>query len=181
MSTVIAGLFDTGPRAAAALGQLRMAGVDDPDVCEFAINPPGQHGSYAIGGDRDESPGAEHIDEGGAKGAMMGGAVGLVVGAAAALAVGPFAIPLAAGAGAYSGSLVGGLNETGDGPPRTERLRPAGTLVAVNVSASDKDELAIARILKSAGAVEVERAEGQWTNGAWADFDPLQPPNRIDQ
>ena len=171
----------TSPDREKAISRLQHAGVAPGDITTFAINSPGQHDRYPIGGDRDESPGARHADDGATKGAVVGGVVGAVAGAAAALAAGPVAIPVVAGVGAYTGSLVGALNATDDRPKREqEHLRTAGTMVAVNASSSDVAVETIARILKESGAVEVERAEGQWANGSWADFDPLRPPQRVD-
>lgn len=181
MSTIIAGLFDTRARADEALERLHRAGVGNFEISVFALNAPGQHAQHPIGGDRDESPGAEHADEGATKGVAIGGAVGLAAGAAAVPFVGPIAIPIVAGAGAYVGSLVGALNEMGDGPKREEEfVRSAGTMVAVNASASDVAAETIARTLKESGAVEVERAAGEWNGGTWSDFDPLRAPQRID-
>ena len=59
-------------------------------------------------------------------------------------------------------------------------INSPGTMVAVNASASDVAAETIARTLKESGAVEVERAEGEWNGGTWSDFDPLRPPQRID-
>ena len=181
MSTIIAGLFDTGPRAADTRERLRQAGVQETDMCEFVLNSPGQHDTYPIGGDRDESPGARGADRGAGTGAMVGGAVGVTAGAAAALVAGPIAIPLAAGVGAYTGSLLGALGGTDSGPERDqEYLRTAGTMVAVNASSSEVPTATIARVMMECGAAEVERAEGAWNYGVWSDFDPLSIPQRVD-
>ena len=181
MSTIIAGLFDTGPRAADAKERLRQAGVHETDMCEFVVNPPGQHDQYPIGGDRNESPGARGADGSAATGAVVGGAVGLAAGAAAAVAVGPIAIPLAAGVGAYTGSLVGALRGTNEHPKREDEvLRTAGTMIAVNATSSDVTIATIARVMMECGADEVERAEGSWNYGVWSDFDPLSIPQRVD-
>lgn len=181
MSTIIAGLFDTGPRAADAKERLRQAGVAEADICEFVVNPPGQHDQYPIGGDRDESPGARGADGTAATGAVVGGAVGVAAGAAAALVAGPIAIPIGAGVGAYTGSLIGALNGTSDGPERDDEvLRTAGTMVAVNASSSEVAIATIARVMMECGAAEVERAEGSWNYGVWSDFDPLSIPQRVD-
>ncbi|QJR09189.1 hypothetical protein DSM104443_00225 [Usitatibacter rugosus] len=181
MSTIIAGLFDTGPRAADAKERLRQAGVQETDMCEFVVNPPGQHDQYPIGGDRNESPGARGADGSAATGAVVGGAVGIAAGAAAAIAVGPIAIPLAAGVGAYTGSLLGALNGTDENPKREhEVLRTAGTMIAVNASSSDVNTATIARVMMECGAEEVERADGSWNYGVWSDFDPLSIPQRVD-
>lgn len=182
MTTIIAGLFPTLGKAEGAVARLEHGGVAPEHLSTFVVNSPGQHDRHPLGGDRDESPGARGADRGATKGAIAGGVAGAIAGVAAMPAVGPMAVPLAAGVGAYTGSLVGALNATDDGPKReTEYLRSAGTMVAVDAAASDVASETIARILKEAGAVEVEEAEGTWANGTWADFDPLTPPHRIDQ
>ena len=182
MSTIIAGLFGSLADAEGAIARLEHAGVASAHLTTFALNPPGQHGTYPIGGDRDESPGAKQADAGAAKGVVAGGVMGAIAGVVAIPFVGPLAVPVAAGVGAYTGSLVGALNGTNDNPGRVdEYLRTAGTMVAVNASASDVASETIARILKENNAVEVEDAEGAWANGTWTDFDPLRPPHRVDQ
>ena len=35
------------------------------------------------------------------------------------------------------------------------------------------------RIFEEASAQQVERAEGTWTDGEWADFDPVSRPRLI--
>lgn len=32
------------------------------------------------------------------------------------------------------------------------------------------------RVMRQAGGADLERANGQWINSRWADFDPLQSP-----
>ena len=182
MSTIIAGLFGNLADAEAAVARLEHAGVAAEHLTTFVVNSPGQHDTYPIGGDRDESPGARHADGGSAKGMVAGGVVGAIAGAAAIPVVGPLAVPVAAGVGAYTGSLVGALKGTSDGPKREqEYLRTAGTMIAVNASLSDVAVETIARIMKESNAVEVEDAEGTWTNGTWADFNPLSIPHRVDE
>lgn len=176
MSTIIAGEFQSKTPADMAMARLRAAGVSDDDICLFHVNPPGGHDRTPVGGDRDESPGAKHAEKGGAAGAVVGGVVGAAVGAASALVVGPLGIPLGAGVGAYTGSLVGGLNATEDTPAF---VRKAGELIAVNLSGGNIPEDQVVRILAESGADPIERAEGTWADGEWADFDPVVPPNLI--
>lgn len=177
MSTIIAGEFESKTPADQAVARLHAAGVEDANLCRFRVNPAGEHDQLPIGGDRDESPGAKKAETGGVAGAVVGGAVGAVVGVASAALIGPMAVPLALGVGAYTGSLVGGLNATDE----TSRafVRRAGELIAINVSAGSVGEAEVARILAECGGDPVERAEGTWANGEWADFDPLRPPNLI--
>lgn len=178
MSTIIAGRFDNQKQADTAVALLRDAGVGEYEVSILALNPPGQHDRYPIGGDRDESPGAKKADGGAAKGAAIGGVVGLAVGAVATPVLGPIAPAAGAGVGAYTGSLVGALGSMDDGP-RPDQVRRAGTLVAVNASSTDVPQDRISRVLHEAGADPVERADGTWDQGRWADFDPLKPPRKI--
>jgi hypothetical protein len=35
--------------------------------------------------------------------------------------------------------------------------------------------------LRAAGAADIERATGEWRNGAWADFDGASLPDFVDQ
>lgn len=176
MSTIIAGEFPSKTPADMAMARLRAAGVSNENICFFHVNPPGAHDRTPIGGDRDESPGAKQAEKGGVAGAGVGGVVGAAVGAASAVLVGPLAIPIALGVGAYTGSLVGGLNATEETPAF---VRPAGNLVAVNLSGGNVPEDQVIRILSESGGNPIERAEGTWAGGEWADFDPVLTPNLV--
>src|SRR5258708_9040497 len=72
MSKIIAGGFETLDGANAALQRLTEAGVAKKYLCTYRVNPPGMHGTYPLGGDRDKSPGAKHTEDGAAKGAAVG-------------------------------------------------------------------------------------------------------------
>jgi hypothetical protein len=64
-------------------------------------------------------------------------------------------------------------------PARGGAVRPAESLVAVNVGGDGRDAKAIAAIFRVCGAQQIERAEGRWANGVWADFDPTAAPHLI--
>ena len=180
MSKIIAGGFETLDRANAALQRLTQAGVPKEFLCTYRVNPPGMHGTHPLGGDRDKSPGAKHAEDGAAKGMAVGAAVGLAASAVMVPFLGPLGIAAGVGAGAYTGSLVGGLKETDDEPqPGHEDLRPAEVLVAVDADAAGIGEDAIVRIFEESGAWQIERAEGRWEDGVWADFDPVTSPHLI--
>ena len=181
MATIIAAGFETYVDTQAAMHALRDAGVNPDFVCEFRVNPPGMHDRTAIGGDRDESPGAHEADKGAAKGGVIGAVVGTVVGVTATPFLGPAGIAAGAGVGAYTGSLAGGMKAGIDheAQPDHTTMRPAEALVAVNVDGAGVAEADIVRIFEAAGAWQIERTDGVWANGEWADFDPIRPPHLI--
>ena len=200
MTPIIAGRFEQGAQAEAAVAALCHAGFDAADVTTFFVNPAGQHATYPIGGDRDASPGAKHAHTGALKGAAVGTAVGVGVGVAVSPLMGPAAIVAGAGAGAYAGSLVGALGKMEEKPaaakpdehvvepaatvaaPRdtdTASVRSSGIFVAVRAVEFAK-RVAAVNVLRAKGAQDIERADGTWQAGQWIDFDPLKPPLLVD-
>jgi hypothetical protein len=180
MTNIIAGGFDHITKAQRAVERLRQAGVTAENLCEFRVNPAGEHGRMAIGGDHDKSAGAVHAEDGATKGAAIGAAIGIAAGVAATPFVGPAAIAVGAGAGGYAGSLVGSLGEvSGEVQPDRTTVRPAEALVAVNVGGGTVDDSEVVKIFEECGAQQIERAQGQWENGQWADFDPVIAPQLV--
>jgi hypothetical protein len=181
MATIIAGGFETYVEAQDALRRLAEAGVNSEYLCEFRVNPPGMHDTTPIGGDRHESPGAQEADSGASKGAAVGAVVGTAAGVAITPLLGPAGIVAGAGVGAYTGSLVGGLKKGVDGVPQPDHtvMRPAEALIAVNVDGAGVAEETLIGIFRDAGAWQIERSEGRWENGEWADFDPVASPHLV--
>jgi hypothetical protein len=180
MTTIIAGGFDNIVPAQAALERLQAAGVSTDDICTFRVNPPGMHDRTPIGGDRHESAGAKHADSSASKGAAAGAAAGLAVGAIATPFLGPAGMAAGVAAGAYTGSLVGAMKGTdNEMQPGHQDLRPAEVMVAVNASAGPLAADGIVRLFEECGAWQVESAEGEWSDGVWADFDPISYPHLI--
>ncbi len=180
MSTIIAGGFENITYGNRALERLTEAGVDTEYICTYRVNPPGMHDRTPIGGDRSASPGARHEHDNAAKGAAVGAAAGIAAGAAMTPFLGIGGIAAGVGVGAYTASLVGGLTGTQKEPqPGHEDLRPAEMLVAVNADAAGIDEGSLTRLFEECGAWQVERAEGAWDDGVWADFDPATRPHLI--
>jgi hypothetical protein len=180
MTTIIAGGFDHISKAEDAIARLRAAGINDEYICQFRVNPAGEHQGQPFGGDHDKSAGAIHADDGATKGAAIGAAVGVAVGVIATPFIGPAGIAAGAGVGGYTGSLVGSLGEvSSEAQPDHSWVRPAEAMVAVNVEGSSLSGDAIAQVFEDSGAHQVERAQGEWANGEWADFDPVSPPNLI--
>lgn len=178
MTKILAGVFDDEQTATAVAHELREAGFEAADLDQFSLNPPGQHQGLASGGDETADPKARGGDSGAVKGAAIGSAIGAVAGLAATPLVGPIAVAGGAAAGAYAGSLAGAVNRMGDDRPAPQP-RPAGVMVAVNTESPEDEELAV-DVLRDHGARMIERADGAWRNGKWADFDPVRPPDVIE-
>ena len=177
MTTIIAGMFDTIDKAQSAVDSLLDGDFGRQDVCSFANNPPGQHATFPIGGDEDEDPGAVHADTQAGKGAAIGLGTGAAIGAVTA---GPPGAAVGAGIGAYVGSLVGALHGMeGSGTDEEPARRPAGVMVAVRIESGGAEQSAIAA-LHAQGAIHVEKADGQWRDGKWIDFDPVSVPVILD-
>ena len=179
MTQIVAGMFDDERTATDAAHKLRGAGFDAFDLDQFAINPPGRHQGLPLGGDEDADEKAEGGDKAAIKGAAIGTAVGAVAGLAAAPLIGPAAVAGGAAAGAYAGSLAGAVLEMGDDTP-APTPRPAGVMVAVNAGTPEDCEVAI-DVLRERGAKMIERANGEWRGGKWADFDPVRLPDIVEQ
>jgi hypothetical protein len=189
MSSIIAGRFPTFPAAEAAAGALFQRGFAHDDVSVFYVNPPGQHAKYPIGGDRDVDPGARKTGKGASGGLVIGAVVGAMLGIGVVSVVGMslLVMMLAAGVGAYLGSLIGALALTRGGKGEAavneatgeKAVRDAGVLLAVHVTEANRPTAV--SVFKQAGAEDVETANGTWRNGDWADFDPLEPPVPVEQ
>ncbi len=182
MSTIIAGRFESSERADDAVETLVSQSIARDDISVFYVTPAGQHDATPIGGDEDESPGTEHAQHGAGTGALLGAGVGVagaLIAATAGLAAPMIAVAGlgAAAAGAYSGSLAGAMGGTMDAGHHA--IRHAGMLVAVHVGEA-RGESDVIAALRGAGAVDLERCEGTWSDGDWSDFDPTRAPHLID-
>lgn len=184
MSSIILGRFQLVDETEYAVDELVQAGYPRDAITTFYLNPAGQHDTYPVGGDRDESPGAKDTPTGVAAGAATGAIVGATVGSATVPATGPVGPALGGLVGAHLGSLVGTLNATDDtdeGGRHTQEVevRKAGMRVAVAVEGIPQENEAIA-LLHSLKAADIERSEGHIEHGDWEDFDPLTPPRYVD-
>lgn len=175
MANIIAGRFDEQAQVEHATAELVRAGFAPDHISSFYCGSAGRHDTTPIGGDQNISPGAEDSD----KGVAAGAAVGATVGIASAPLLGPVG-PVAGGLlGAHLGSLVGSLSqmdEAEESPP----IRHAGMVVAVEVMGGENETRAI-DILRSLGALDIERATGTIADGDWSDFDPVSVPQLVDR
>jgi hypothetical protein len=181
MSRIIAGRFQTSTDAEQAARALTEHSIATERVSIFYVTPPGQHDATPIGGDEYESPGLEESPEGaGVTGAAVGvgaGIAGALIGATAGLAT-PMVVIAgvgAAAAGAFGGSLAGAMGASDDAGQHL--IRHAGMLVAVDAG---PDEDKVVAVLRQAGALDIESADGTWVGGTWDDFDPTVAPHLVD-
>lgn len=188
MALIVAARFTTFEQAQGAARALFAQGFAEEDVHIFYVNMAGAHAQYPIGGDRQADPDAGRAQYGallgGAGLALIGAVVGGLIGGALGLA--PLGLLAVAAVGAYIGSLMGALWVTGRSKPGVARnkgapadhpeARHAGVLLALHTDPGREAEAC--RLLRDAGGMDVERAQGRWQDGHWVDFDPLQPPER---
>lgn len=173
MERIIAGRFPTKDNADVVAAQLAPY-VDTTDICIFHNNPPGQHDTTPVGGDVIADAGAEGA---GQSAANTAAAAGLTAGAIGALG-GPVVAAAAAATGAYVGSLAGALAELGNHEERPAP-RPAGIILAVRIADIAHEDRVI-DTLRRGGAADIERAEGEWRDGDWVDFNPVAVPRLVD-
>ncbi|HEY9572501.1 MAG TPA: hypothetical protein VIR76_05205 [Pusillimonas sp.] len=186
MSLIVAARFHTFDSAQNAASTLMNEGVAPGALHTFFVNPAGAHDRYAVGGDQAADPNSQGAQFAAVAGAAAVGIVGALLGGVVAFTFATsFLIVVAgAGAGAYIGSLVGAMYVLGQSRPnrslqeavdaKLHEGRSSGVLLAVHTAPEHEER--IARILKNAGGLEVERAHGRWADGGWEDFDPLIGP-----
>jgi hypothetical protein len=175
MERIVAGRFETKDAADSAAALI--AGyVDKSDICIFHNNPPGQHGTSSPGSDEEIDLGAR---EGEAPAASTALAAGIAAGAIGAVG-GPVIALAAAGVAAYTGSLVGALHGLGGGNAASDAptRRPAGVILAVRVGESGAEQRVISD-LQHQGAADIEKANGEWRDGDWTDFNPGAAPQLV--
>jgi hypothetical protein len=180
MSRIICGMFDRSIDADAALEAFKRDGFQRSEVDAFYVSPPGQHAMTPLGGDAPHSSeGSKQAGPAAAIGAVVGAVVGAGAGMIASGDLGLVIVPLGAGLGAYVGSFAGAMSRVRGGrrasASREHPVEPrGGRMIAVCVDRAGTEKRAI-DILRSHNARDVRRAEGQWADGSWRDFDPRAP------
>jgi hypothetical protein len=180
MSNIVAGRFERSLDADAALDALRRDGFSQAEIDAFTLMPPGQHALGPMGGgDVHSDAGAHGAGTTAAIGAALGLVVGLVIGSIVSLRLGAPALWIIGGVGALMGAFAGVMRKLHD-PRPSEHSRehpvemPAGRMIAVCVDRAGSEPRAI-DVLRRNGARDVGRAQGQWRDGTWRDFDPRSP------
>ena len=180
MSKIVAGRFKEPAGAEAVLRALPDQGFQHSEFEMFFVTPPGQHGTFPIGGDVFSDEGAKQGGSGAVIGALIGAAIGLGAGVIAYLLLDQYLVILALIAvGAYVGSLIGAMSRMRPGSLRRATVehpveRPSGLMVAIKVDRQGSEPRAI-ETLQRYGARDIERTEGEWKAGDWKDFDPRIP------
>jgi hypothetical protein len=197
--TTIVALFDGFESAQAAIVDIVRAGTPRESISLLANDSTGKHpgliGNPAFAREElvERSEEQPRAVVGAEVGLGLGGVLGLLVGAGtiAIPGIGPLiaaGIWATVGAGAVGGGVVGGiigaLTEHGisekDAHLYAEGLRRGGTLVTIKTAENLYD--GIAQILKTHGAVDVEKRGASWTAEGWLSFDPAAgalPPEHI--
>jgi uncharacterized membrane protein len=195
MAKTIVGSFDTLEEARQVMTELQNKGFSQNDISIIANNATGQYATEGTGSAdapatmSDTGSGAA---SGAAAGGLLGGAAGLIVGLMGLaipgigpiVAAGPLAATLAgAGVGAVAGGLIGGL--TGAGVPEeeahvyAEAVRRGGALVTVRAEDARAEEAA--GIMRSCGAVDIDRRAEMWRGEGWQRHDPSAEPYSAEQ
>ncbi|HEY9278586.1 MAG TPA: hypothetical protein VIP51_00815 [Eoetvoesiella sp.] len=182
MSLIVAARFGTFEQAENAAQILMDKGFSPDSLQLFFVNPAGAHDRYPVGGDYFADPASIGAQYGAVGGAAAVGVLGAFVGAVITFTLTDSLLPIigGAGVGAYIGSLAGALYILGRVRPRAlnqpelAKERSSGVVLAVHVEL--ETERQAASVLRDAGGIEVERAQGRWVNGRWEDFDPLIAP-----
>jgi hypothetical protein len=180
MSTIVAGRFERSLDADAALEALRRDGFSQAEIDAFTLLPPGQHALGPMGGgDVHSDAGAQGAGTTAVIGAALGLLVGLVLGSIASLHLGAPALWIIGGVGALIGAFAGVMRKLhdprqGEHSPEHPVEMPAGRMIAVCVDRAGSEPRAVS-VLRSHGARDLGRAQGQWRDGAWRDFDPRSP------
>lgn len=196
MAKTIVGSFDSFEEAQEVFRDLQQSGFSRDDISIIGNSAAARVQSTA--GDLPPDAPATMSDTGSgaatgaAAGGVLGGAAGLVVGLMGLaipgigpiVAAGPLAAALAgAGVGAVAGGLIGGLTGAGvseeDANYYAESVRRGGALVTVRADDSRADEAA--RIMRSHGAVDIERRAAQWRQEGWTRHDPTAEPYSVEQ
>jgi hypothetical protein len=179
MSNIVAGRFDRSLDADAALDALRRDGFAEAEIDSFAVNPPGQHGMMAIGGDVHSDAGTHGAGTTAVIGAGLGLLVGSVIGSIASLHLGAPALWGIGGLGALVGAFAGVMVKLHNPRPSEHSTEhplemPAGRMIAVCVDRAGSEPRAVSALRRN-GAREVGRTQGQWRDGSRRDFDPRSP------
>ena len=182
MQTIIAGRFEQQSDSEQAVRELTRSGFAQEHISSFYLNPPGRHDTFPIGGDVNESEGAEQAPKGIAAGSAAGGAVGAAIGATTLPVTGPLGAVAGAFVGAHIGNVAGSLGAMKDDGDQSEAppVRHWGMMVAVAVDDDEQASTAV-NVLRTLGAADVERARGTIENGDWLDFNPVSTPRYTGQ
>lgn len=190
MAKTIVGTFDTFDEAQSVMRELQKGGFNSSDISVIANNARGEY--QADPAATEASNAGAGAATGAAAGGLLGGTAGLIVGlmglaipgVGPIVAAGPLAAALAgAGVGAVAGGLIGGLTRAGVPEEHAhvyaEAVRRGGALVTVRAEDARADEAAA--IMRSCGAIDIDRRAEQWREQGWTRYDPDAAPYSADE
>jgi hypothetical protein len=191
MAKTVVGSFDDFEEAQRVAAALEAAGFSRSDISIMGNNSGGRHAPGTSSSTTDTAKAAESTASGAGTGAVAGAVIGGGAGLAASLmglaipgvgpilAAGPIAAVLAgAGVGAVAGGVIGALTHVGvsedDAHYYAEAVRRGGALVTL--SADDTRAEQAAEIMRSHGAIDIERRAENWRQSGWQRFDDGAAP-----
>jgi hypothetical protein len=180
MPTAVTALFDNRLAAEQAVRQLLARGVKKDDISLLASTESGEYHEFAPKKSHHQETLAEYeAEDRAATGMEIGAGIGVlaglawlaVPGAGPLLAAGQIALALGVGAvtGGVAGGVVGALVDVGISEDEAnyfaEGLRRGGSVLTV--AAEPDQAAAIAQLLRSAGAVDLNQRVEQWRQSGW--------------
>ncbi len=162
MACILSGQFDDFEAARAVVDELLTLGMADEDIETYALNAPGQHALFPIGGDEDADRSARGGENGAVKGAALGGAAGRW----ARRRSPSWADCRRRGTcrGAYTGAFAGASRRWARAAAHS--ARPAGVRVVAHVPTRQHRDCVLSTFRRHR-ARSIEEAEGTWHDGSW--------------
>lgn len=177
MERIIAGRF-RNKQSADAVAAILTQYVNPSDICIFDSPPPLPPETPARPQEMVVQHDTTEVSKSTIGTALAAGAAAGTIGALA----GPVIALVAAGTGAYLGSLVGTLGAMGEHPDDAVTFAPRQDGVMLGVHIVDPQlESHVVETLRTEGAADVEQAIGEWRDGKWQDFDPASAPHLIEK
>lgn len=196
MAKTVVGSFDDFEEAQRVAAALESAGFSRADISIMGNNSGSRYGAGTSADTTSTAATADSTASGAGTGAVAGAVIGGGAGLAASLmglaipgigpilAAGPIAAALAgAGVGAVAGGIIGALTHVGvsesDAHYYAEAVRRGGALVTL--SADDARAEQAAQIMRSHGAIDIERRAETWRQTGWQRFDDAATPYTQDE
>lgn len=183
MAKTIVASYDSFDEAQRVARELVDGGFEASDVSVVASNVDGAY----MTDERIKVTDASNTATGAVAGGVLGGAAGLaaslmglaVPGLGAVIAAGPLAATLSvAGAGVIAGGLIGSLTDLGvpeaDAEAYAEAVRRGGAIVTVRAADDATDD--VVEVMRTHGAIDIDKRAAAWREQGWSGFDADAAP-----